>query len=90
MTKNNNWTPQKLDEDKKDEKRRTFSISLNKHEEKLLEQIKEVVGLEEDGKALKIFAFLGYNVLHSMFGRRFLECVFKRKQLKTSEIDILE
>lgn len=74
----------KLDEEL-DSKRKLFTVSLNQQEQAWLEEIKEDLNIKSDGKALKTAAFIGLNVLHGMFGRKFLQYLFKKDRQKLSD-----
>lgn len=63
----------------------TFTVRVNDEERKMLEEIKEVLNIKSDGKALKIAARVGYNVLHTTFGRELLLYLFKKERLKLED-----
>lgn len=63
----------------------TFTVRLNDEERKMLEEIKDCLNVAQDGKALKIAARIGLNVLHNTFGRDFLRYLFKKDRLKQED-----
>jgi len=68
-----------------DNSRQVFSVSINKQERDWLDEIKEDLNIKSDSKALKVSAFIGKNVLHSMFGRKFLQYLFKNERQKLTD-----
>ena len=78
----------RLDDEKVEDKRRTFSVSVNKQEEINLEILKQVSGYKEDGTTLKLWAFLGYKCVTSTFSKEFLEDLFKKGKAKPSKIKL--
>ena len=75
-----------LDEDRVEDKYgRPISVRLNAEERTWLNEIKEDMGIAADGKALKIVAFAGKNVLQTMFSRKILRYLFKKKTKKDEE-----
>ena len=72
-----------LDEDKKSKD--IFTVRVNKEERELLEQIKEDLNIKSDGKALKIAALIGKNVLHNTFTRPILKYLFKKERQKLED-----
>jgi len=63
----------------------TFTIRLNEKERVWLEEIKEDLNIAQDGRALKLCAWIGRNVLHSLFGRRFMKYLFKKERSKLED-----
>lgn len=59
--------------------REVFSISINSKERVWLDELKDLLGIKEDGKALKRAALLGLNVLHNLFGKQFLHSLFIKR-----------
>jgi len=72
-----------LDSDKPD----VFSVRLNKVERAWLEEIKTDLNIAQDGKALKICALCGKNVLQGTFGKDFLRYLFKKDRLRKDDFD---
>lgn len=66
-------------------KKNVFTVRVNDEERKLLEELKEVLNVASDGKALKIGALVGLNVLHSTFTRPVLKYLFKKDRIKLED-----
>ncbi len=73
-----------LEEDKKD-RPDIFTVRLNKEERAWLEEVKEDLNIKSDSKALKIGAFIGKNVLHTLFTRPILRYLFKKDRQKLED-----
>ena len=71
---------------KKKEKRDVFSISVNREEREMLDELKKLLDISSDGQALKMGSFIGLHVLHGMFGRKFLAYLFKKDRKKLSDL----
>lgn len=83
------FTRQRLD-DEPDEGE-TFTVRLNKKEREMLEDLKRMMDIKSDGKALKIAGLIiGRNVLHSLFGAKILAYLFKKDRLRLSDFVDLE
>ena len=74
------FVPYKLEEEKKDDKRETFTVSINKEERKRLDEDKKILQQEKDSTALKQLAELGHNVLHSDLTGKSLRVVLANKR----------
>lgn len=70
----------KLEEEKKDDHRETFTVSINKEERKRLDEDKKLLQQEKDSTALKQLAELGHNVLHSDLTGKSLRVVLDNKR----------
>ena len=70
----------KLEEEKKDDKRETFTVSINKEERARLNEDKKILQQEKDSTALKQLAELGRNVLHSDLTGKSLKIVLGNKR----------
>jgi len=69
-----------LDEDREPDKYgRPISVRLNAEERAWLNEIKEDLGIKSDSRALKVAAMAGKNVLQTMFTRKILRYLFKKK-----------
>lgn len=69
-------------EEEKKEKPDTFTVRLNMEERQWLEEIKEDLNIANDSSALKYSAFIGKNVLHTLFSRPLLRYLFKKERVK--------
>ena len=85
QTNENPFVPYKLEEEREITPEKVFSIRLNKEEALWLEELKEDLNIKSDGKALKISAFIGKNVLQSLLGRKNLRYLFKKEREKLSD-----
>lgn len=75
-----------LDDEKQNKKHTdVFTVRLNPEERAKLEQIKEDLNIKSDGKALKIAAWCGINVLHGTFSRPILRYLTNKERLKLSD-----
>ena len=63
----------------------TFTVRVNAEERKMIEEIKETLNVSSDGKALKMAARIGLNVLHGTFGKDFLKYLFKKDRSKLED-----
>ena len=70
----------RLEEEKKDDKRETFTVSLNLEERKQLNEDKKILQQTKDSTALKQLAELGHNVLHSDLTGKCLRVVMSNKR----------
>ncbi len=61
---------------------RPISVRLNDEERAWLNEIKEDLGINSDSRALKVAAMAGKNVLQTMFTRKILRYLFKKKVQK--------
>lgn len=79
----------KTQEEKEKEKdtREVFSISLNAEERLWLNDLKQTLNIKSDGKALKVSAFIGRNVLHNVFGDGFLKYLFSKERTKFEDLE---
>lgn len=82
MIENKPFYRTRLDEDKEKDTREVITISLNKDERAWLDEIKEDLNIKQDGKALKMAAFIGKNVTQALFTRRFLAYLFNKERSK--------
>lgn len=76
-----------LDEERIGDRPDVFSVRLNKEERVWLDDIKADLNVAQDGKALKICALCGKNVLQGTFGRGFLRYLFKKDRLRKDDFD---
>ncbi|KKN65098.1 hypothetical protein LCGC14_0484860 [marine sediment metagenome] len=76
------FTRTKLDEERVDDKRRVFSVSVNEAEEKMLLELRGMFQVTSDGTALKLAAKVGRNVLHSTFGQDNLKHLFNKRRVR--------
>ena len=63
----------------------TFTVRLNQQERAMLEEIKEDLNINSDSKALKFAAWIGKNVLHTVFSRKILRFLFDKDRNKLSD-----
>ena len=76
-----------LEEDKKEDKYgRPISVRLNPEERTWLNEVKEDLGIKSDSRALKTAAMAGKNVLQTMFTRKILRYLFKKKVEKEGDL----
>ena len=71
-----------LEEDKKKESV-VLPVRTNNEEQKMIKEIKELINIHSDSKALKIAARVGLNVLQDTFSAKVLKylCSEKRERL---------
>jgi hypothetical protein len=62
-----------------------FTVRVNDEEKKLIEELKEMLNIKSDSKALKMGAQIGLNVLHHTFGKEFLMYLFKKERSKLED-----
>ena len=72
----------KLDEEKAEETRKNLSVSINEFERRNLDEIKLMLGTDEDGPALKAAAWAGKNVLQLLFSGKSLKAFIRGDQEK--------
>ena len=70
----------KLEEEKKEDHRETFTVSINKEERARLNEDKKILQQEKDSTALKQLAELGHNVLHSDLTGKSVRVVMSNKR----------
>ncbi|GEM_PF-4623649 len=75
------FTPTRLEEERED----VIAVRLNAEERALIEELKELLNIKQDSKALKMAALVGRNVLHGTFGPKFLKWLFKNERSKLEE-----
>jgi hypothetical protein len=68
----------------KKEKADIISVRISKEERETLEELKEILDINSDAKALKFSAFIGRNVVFSIFGRKMATFLFKEDRLRYS------
>jgi len=76
-----------LEEEKKLTPERVFSVRLNNEEAWQLNQIKKLLNIKADSKALKFAAWIGLNVLHGTFGARLLQYMFNPNREKLTDYE---
>ena len=67
----------RLEEEKKDDKRKVYPISLNLKQQDKLKQIQEDLEIIGDSTAIKAAFEVGWNVIHNQLGSDFFKS-FKR------------
>lgn len=77
----------KTDEEREEESGRTFTIRVNEKEELLLRRLREILDVKSGGKALKIGAWVGLNVLQNTFGEDFAKYLFKKERVRLSDYE---
>jgi hypothetical protein len=68
-----------------EKKKDTFTVTVNVEERKNLEEIKEVLNIKSDSRALKIAAWIGQKALLSTFGTPILTYLFKKDRQKLED-----
>lgn len=68
-----------------DPKADTFTVRLNPEERAMLEELKELLNVAQDSKALKIAARVGLNVLQRTFSKELLAYLFKKERTKLED-----
>lgn len=69
-----------------EERADTFTVRLNAEERLALEDLKEMLNVKSDGKALKIAGLVvGRNVLHGTFTKPLLMYLFKKDRQKLED-----
>ena len=73
----------KLDEERAEEKRRTFTVSINQDEENWLLEGRQILNIDSESRTLKELAKVGLNVLQTTFSTDFFKYLTseKRKRL---------
>ena len=77
-------------EAERNEKSIVLPIRVNVEEQLLIKEIKELLNVHSDGKALKISARIGLDVLHRTFSKKTLKyiCSEKRERLTDYKVFI--
>jgi len=83
------FVPYKLEEEKKDDKRETFTVSINKEERKQLNEDKKILQQSKDSTALKQLAELGHIVLHDDLTGRIAQVILQNKR-RNKRLGIVE
>ncbi len=65
-------------DDSEDYKPKTFTVRMNQEEEAMINELKVLLNIKSNGKALKIGARVAINVLHGTFGDKVLRYLFKK------------
>ena len=65
----------------------TFTVRLNDKERILLDQAKKDLDIKADSTALKELAFVGLNVLQSLFPNGKLRYLFKKDRARLSDYE---
>jgi len=74
------FTSKYLEEEKKEDNRRTISISMNKVDDKLLKDCQKILNQSKESTAIKKMMQIAYDVLHEEKTRKLLHTVFKNKR----------
>lgn len=61
------------------------SVSLNPKERERLEELKEILNVKADSKALKFGMLIGRNVIQSVFGAKLARFLFKTDREKLED-----
>ena len=83
------FIPYRLDEDKKDDKRETFTVSINKEERKQLDEDKKILQQAKDSTALKQLAEIGRIVLHRDITGQISQVIIGNKR-RNKRLNIVE
>ena len=81
------FRPYRLEEEKKGDKLRTFTISMNKSDEMVLRELKQLFDIKSDGEALKVSTRVALNVLRRTFGEDLIKRLFKKERLRLSDFE---
>jgi len=87
QTNQHPFTPMTLEEDKIFTPEKVFSVRLNQEEALWLNEIKKDLNIKADGKALKLCAIIGKNVLLNTFGKQNLRYLFKKGREKLTDFE---
>jgi len=91
MTNPHPFVPYKLEEDKVNDKRETFTVSLNAAEREQLNADKRILQQTKDSTAIKQLAELGHIVLHDDLTGKVLRAVLdnsrRNKRLGIAEFE---
>jgi len=77
----------RLDEDKVLDKSFVITLRVNDDEQAMIRKLRELLDVEADGKALKIAARVGLNVLQSVFGDKLLKYLSSTKRERKSDYE---
>ncbi len=77
----------RLDEVKVLDKSFVITLRVNDDEQAMIRQLRELLDVEADGKALKIAARVGLNVLQSVFGDKLLRYLSSTKRERKSDYE---
>ena len=80
MIKREPFKSYRLDEEKVEDKSEVITVRLNQQERKLLNEVKQILGISEDSKALKKGFFAGHFVLHSQFTEQFWKGLMRKER----------
>ena len=89
MIKKKPFVPYKLEEEKKDDKRETFTVSINKEERLQLNEDKKILQQAKDSTALKQLAELGHIVLHQDITGQIAQVILQNKR-RNKRLGIVE
>ena len=82
--------PTRSEEERAQDTRETFTISINAEERLMLDQLKELLNIKSDGKALKIGATIGLNVILALFPAPIRNWLFNVNRQKLTDFKSLE
>ena len=78
------FTPYKL-ENERETNSIVITIRVNKEEQTLIKQIKELLNINSDSKALKLSAKIGLNVIQNTFGNKIIKYLCKEKRERLTD-----
>ena len=82
MIKKKPFVAYSLEEEREGDTREVIAISLNKYERKWLNELKSKLNIKFDGKAIKIAASMGKNVLNALFTDDISDYLFIKERVK--------
>jgi len=82
------FTPYRLEEEKKQDKSIVLPVRINKKlEQPMINEIKKLLNIKSDGKALKVSARVGLNVLQATLGSDILGYLCKDSRDRLSDYE---
>jgi len=70
-----------------DDRSRVITIRINQDEEGMIRELKSLLDVEADGKALKIASKVGYFVLLNVFGKEIIKYLSSTKRERKSDYE---
>ena len=74
------FTRYRFDEEVKKDKRKVVPVSINKDEQKIIDDLKDIMNIDNDSTALKYGATIALNVLHGTFGVEILKALIRKNK----------
>lgn len=79
------FEPQRLEEERAKDKSRVFAVRLNKQDEAVINELKELFDIKSESTILKLAAYQYLNVLHHGISAKYLRYLFKKDRQRLSD-----